>query len=160
MEEFLADYVLKTSLAEDRAMAFDCGTDQYLTKPFDLRELLTRIRNRLERSQLLRSLSESDPLTGIANRRRALEMAERLLALAPEVTSDASFAVSFPNGSFSISAGAAVFPHDGDTYESLLAKADSRMYRDKSVRKRDVHRQLQAGAEPPVPETTYKATPV
>ena len=29
----------------------------------------------------------------------------------------------------SISAGAAVFPHDGDSYESLLAKADSRMYR-------------------------------
>ncbi|HLG60120.1 MAG TPA: HD domain-containing phosphohydrolase [Vicinamibacterales bacterium] len=36
----------------------------------------------------------------------------------------------------SISAGAAVFPHDGDTYESLLAKADSRMYRDKIARKR------------------------
>jgi diguanylate cyclase (GGDEF)-like protein/putative nucleotidyltransferase with HDIG domain len=35
-----------------------------------------------------------------------------------------------------ISAGAAVFPHDGDTYELLLAKADSRMYRDKSLRKR------------------------
>jgi diguanylate cyclase (GGDEF)-like protein len=37
----------------------------------------------------------------------------------------------------SLSAGAAVFPHDGDSYESLLAKADSRMYSDKSVRKRD-----------------------
>jgi len=37
----------------------------------------------------------------------------------------------------SISAGAAVFPHDGDSYESLLAKADSRMYRDKIVRKRE-----------------------
>jgi diguanylate cyclase (GGDEF)-like protein len=34
-----------------------------------------------------------------------------------------------------ISAGAAVFPHDGDSYESLLSKADSRMYRDKSQRK-------------------------
>ena len=37
----------------------------------------------------------------------------------------------------SISAGSAVFPHDGDSYESLLAKADSRMYRDKVARKRD-----------------------
>jgi diguanylate cyclase (GGDEF)-like protein len=37
----------------------------------------------------------------------------------------------------SISAGSAVFPHDGDSYESLLAKADSRMYRDKVVRKRE-----------------------
>jgi diguanylate cyclase (GGDEF)-like protein/putative nucleotidyltransferase with HDIG domain len=41
----------------------------------------------------------------------------------------------------SISAGAAVFPHDGDTYESLLAKADSRMYRDKSLRKQEILRQ-------------------
>jgi diguanylate cyclase (GGDEF)-like protein len=44
-----------------------------------------------------------------------------------------------------ISAGAAVFPHDGDSYESLLAKADSRMYRDKSLRKNDPARQLGDG---------------
>jgi diguanylate cyclase (GGDEF)-like protein/putative nucleotidyltransferase with HDIG domain len=35
-----------------------------------------------------------------------------------------------------ISVGAAVFPHDGDAYETLLATADSRMYRDKTRRKR------------------------
>ena len=35
-----------------------------------------------------------------------------------------------------ISAGAAVFPQDGNSYEALLAKADSRMYRDKVLRKR------------------------
>jgi diguanylate cyclase (GGDEF)-like protein/putative nucleotidyltransferase with HDIG domain len=35
-----------------------------------------------------------------------------------------------------ISIGGAVFPHDGDSYETLLATADSRMYRDKSRRKR------------------------
>jgi diguanylate cyclase (GGDEF)-like protein/putative nucleotidyltransferase with HDIG domain len=34
-----------------------------------------------------------------------------------------------------LSAGAAVFPHDGDCYEALLAAADSRMYRDKSERR-------------------------
>ena len=45
----------------------------------------------------------------------------------------------------SISAGAAVFPHDGDSYESLLAKADSRMYLNKSLRKADPSRQLEAG---------------
>jgi two-component system OmpR family response regulator len=39
------------SLAEDRAMAFDCGTDQYVTKPFDLRELLSRVRNLMNRRQ-------------------------------------------------------------------------------------------------------------
>jgi diguanylate cyclase (GGDEF)-like protein/putative nucleotidyltransferase with HDIG domain len=36
-----------------------------------------------------------------------------------------------------ISVGAAVFPHDGDSYETLLATADSRMYRDKTKRKRE-----------------------
>ncbi len=46
----------------------------------------------------------------------------------------------------SISAGAAVFPHDGDSYEALLAKADSRMYLDKSGRKADPARQLEAGS--------------
>jgi diguanylate cyclase (GGDEF)-like protein/putative nucleotidyltransferase with HDIG domain len=35
-----------------------------------------------------------------------------------------------------LSVGAAIFPHDGHTYEALLATADSRMYRDKSRRKR------------------------
>jgi diguanylate cyclase (GGDEF)-like protein len=34
------------------------------------------------------------------------------------------------------SAGAAVFPHDGLTYEALLADADLRMYRDKAARRR------------------------
>jgi len=44
-----------------------------------------------------------------------------------------------------ISVGAAVFPHDGDAYETLLATADSRMYRDKTRRKR------QQGGEPASP---------
>jgi diguanylate cyclase (GGDEF)-like protein/putative nucleotidyltransferase with HDIG domain len=33
------------------------------------------------------------------------------------------------------SAGASVFPHDGSSYETLLADADQRMYRDKSARR-------------------------
>jgi diguanylate cyclase (GGDEF)-like protein/putative nucleotidyltransferase with HDIG domain len=52
-----------------------------------------------------------------------------------------------------ISIGAAIFPHDGDSYETLLATADSRMYRDKTQRKR-----LAAAApgadEPPAAPTT------
>ncbi|MEZ5294341.1 MAG: diguanylate cyclase [Vicinamibacterales bacterium] len=35
----------------------------------------------------------------------------------------------------SISVGAAVYPHDGETYEALLATGDARMYRDKTLRK-------------------------
>jgi diguanylate cyclase (GGDEF)-like protein/putative nucleotidyltransferase with HDIG domain len=39
-----------------------------------------------------------------------------------------------------ISVGAAVFPQDGESYEALLATADSRMYHDKSGRKRRASR--------------------
>ena len=45
----------------------------------------------------------------------------------------------------SIAAGVSVFPHDGESYESLLAKADSRMYENKAARKADQGRQLGAG---------------
>jgi diguanylate cyclase (GGDEF)-like protein/putative nucleotidyltransferase with HDIG domain len=39
-----------------------------------------------------------------------------------------------------ISVGAAVFPQDGESYEALLATADSRMYQDKTGRKRRMGR--------------------
>ena len=45
-----------------------------------------------------------------------------------------------------ISAGAAVFPHDGETYEALLAKADSRMYQDKSAQRNNAARRPAATA--------------
>ncbi|MCA9061913.1 MAG: response regulator transcription factor [Planctomycetaceae bacterium] len=37
------------TLSEDKAQAFDCGVDQYMTKPFSLPELLSRVRNLLDR---------------------------------------------------------------------------------------------------------------
>jgi len=37
------------TLSEDKAQAFDVGSDQYMTKPFALPELLSRVRNLLER---------------------------------------------------------------------------------------------------------------
>ena len=37
------------TLSEDKAQAFDAGTDQYVTKPFELPELLSRVRNLLDR---------------------------------------------------------------------------------------------------------------
>jgi diguanylate cyclase (GGDEF)-like protein/putative nucleotidyltransferase with HDIG domain len=45
------------------------------------------------------------------------------------------------------SAGAAVFPHDGGNYESLLADADHRMYRDKASRRG--HLRVPATPTPP-----------
>lgn len=44
------------TLAEDKTQAFDCGVDQYMTKPFALPELLSRVRNLLERRR--RSLDQ------------------------------------------------------------------------------------------------------
>jgi len=37
------------TLSQDKAQAFDAGTDQYMTKPFALPELLSRVRNLLDR---------------------------------------------------------------------------------------------------------------
>lgn len=37
------------TLSEDKVQAFDAGVDQYLTKPFSLPELLSRVRNLLDR---------------------------------------------------------------------------------------------------------------
>ena len=41
------------TLSEDRSHAFDCGADQYMTKPFALPELLSRVKNLLERNARL-----------------------------------------------------------------------------------------------------------
>jgi diguanylate cyclase (GGDEF)-like protein/putative nucleotidyltransferase with HDIG domain len=56
-----------------------------------------------------------------------------------------------------ISVGAAVFPHDGDSYDTLLATADSRMYRDKTRRKRETTGE-DPGEEHPRPEPAESIT--
>ena len=53
-----------------------------------------------------------------------------------------------------ISVGAAVFPQDGESYEALLATADSRMYQDKSHRKRAAGRERPEPPAPQFPEVT------
>lgn len=40
------------TLSEDKTQAFECGSDQYVTKPFALPELLARIRSLLERRRV------------------------------------------------------------------------------------------------------------
>lgn len=61
------------TLAEDKAQAFDCGVDQYITKPFALPELLSRVRNLLERrrrsqdnQETVRSVSDIERFGDVA----------------------------------------------------------------------------------------------
>jgi diguanylate cyclase (GGDEF)-like protein/putative nucleotidyltransferase with HDIG domain len=51
-----------------------------------------------------------------------------------------------------ISIGAAIFPHDGSTYEALLATADGRMYADKTQRKRQSGRSAESSRREPATE--------
>jgi diguanylate cyclase (GGDEF)-like protein len=73
-------FLTSHSDAETMHQVFAAGADDYVRKPIVGPELVTRIFNRLERSRLLRTLSETDALTGVANRRKSTqEMTEFLL---------------------------------------------------------------------------------
>lgn len=58
---------------------FTVGADDYVSKPIVEPELVTRIFNRLERLRLLKTLAETDALTGVANRRKATQDLTQLL---------------------------------------------------------------------------------
>jgi two-component system OmpR family response regulator len=54
------------TLVKDRMHAFDVGADQYITKPFDLPELLNRIKNLLERYRTLLNDNSTNGARGAA----------------------------------------------------------------------------------------------
>ena len=58
-----------------------------------------------------------------------------------------------------ISVGAAIYPQDGDSYEALLATADSRMYRDKTRRKQRVQVQPAATGTDGMPAVAVPLQP-
>ena len=72
---------------------FAAGADDFVAKPIVGPELVTRITNRLERVQLHRALADTDPLTGVANRRRSEELMGQLLHLAARQGQPLSLAV-------------------------------------------------------------------
>ncbi len=64
------------ALAEDRVKGLDLGADDYVTKPFDLEELVARVKTVLRRAQAMRDLS---PLTGLpGNFRIQRELEQRV----------------------------------------------------------------------------------
>lgn len=72
---------------------FAAGADDFVVKPILGPELLTRITNRLERTRILRTLAEVDPLTGLANRRKLEAGWARLQAMADRYDQPLSFAL-------------------------------------------------------------------
>jgi diguanylate cyclase (GGDEF)-like protein len=61
---------------------FAAGADDYVSKPVTGPELATRIAGRLERVRLYRKLADTDVLTGVANRRKAVQSLGQFLRLA------------------------------------------------------------------------------
>jgi len=61
---------------------FEVGGDDFVTKPVLGPELVARVRNRIERTRMLRRAADVDSLTGVATRRRGIEVLERLFRLA------------------------------------------------------------------------------
>jgi len=72
---------------------FASGADDFVAKPIIGPELVTRIRNRLDRTRLLRSAAEVDPLSGLINRPKARRTLEDFLRLAAHHGQPLGFAV-------------------------------------------------------------------
>ena len=64
---------------------FAAGADDFVCKPIVGLELLTRIGNRLEHARLYRTFVETDPLTGVANRRKSTTMLNQLIRMASRI---------------------------------------------------------------------------
>lgn len=79
--------------AETMYRVFEVGADDYISKPIVAAELVNRILNRLERTRLLRSQVEIDPITGVTNRQQGTQELEKLLELAKHTSQPVCLAV-------------------------------------------------------------------
>ncbi len=100
----------------DRVMGLELGADDYVTKPFSLRELLARVRAVLRRYQLQATLPERD------HTRRAFRFAGWELNLRTRrLASPAGVAVELSNGEFSLLVAFCGAPQRVLTREQLLS---------------------------------------
>lgn len=72
---------------------FAAGADDYVNKPILGARLIARVLNRLERTQTLHKLADTDILTGIANRRKSIQELSRLLRLAKRQSQPLCFVI-------------------------------------------------------------------
>lgn len=79
--------------AESVQRMFAAGADDFVSKPIVGPELAARISNRLERVRLFRRLANTDPLTGLHNRRKSEEAVGRLITMARRYGLHVSLAV-------------------------------------------------------------------
>ncbi|MEP6814096.1 MAG: response regulator [Marmoricola sp.] len=88
--------VLVLTASTDRetiGAVFEAGADDYVMKPVVGPELLTRVSNRLDRVRLYRQMAESDPLTGLPNRRKFETEVDRLRAMGRRFDQPLSLAI-------------------------------------------------------------------
>ncbi len=72
---------------------YAAGADDFVGKPMVGPELIARIRNCMERTQLLRSMAETDSLTHVANRRKSFQVLEQFLRLADRQVQPVALAI-------------------------------------------------------------------
>lgn len=117
-ERSILPIVLLTGRNEeaDRVMGLELGADDYVTKPFSLRELLARVRAVLRRYQVQVTLPERD------NSRRAFRFAGWELNLRTRrLVSPAGTYVEISNGEFSLLSALCRAPQHVLTRDQLLA---------------------------------------
>jgi diguanylate cyclase (GGDEF)-like protein/putative nucleotidyltransferase with HDIG domain len=119
IDEFKAINDTHGHQAGDRALREVAGALQGALRPYDLCV-------RYAGDEFIVVLADCSRDAAEAKR---VELQQRIAALHFEVRPGKPLPLA-------VSAGASVFPHDGRTYEHLLADADQRMYRDKSRRRR------------------------
>jgi diguanylate cyclase (GGDEF)-like protein len=77
---------------------FAAGADDYLRTPLEAAELCARLSNHIARHDLHVAMAGTDPLTGVANRRRSEERLSQLLRLASRRAEPVSLALVHVDG--------------------------------------------------------------